>query len=201
MDWRPEAWGNSASIEISDISTNSKSRILFTSFDGREAAGLYGLGPARDLIGTATGEESRGGDAAAAAARSSRPCAAAGAGVKVGSDANTPAIGTAEGEAGGLLDQPAMVSTGVPALVEAHDKREVKVHRELNERAAPRDERLGKWAACLTMLVENHHVWVDWLYEPVGCGYTYVEYTMRVGGVPPNPTREHDLQVGGVPRE
>ena len=44
MDWRPEAWGNSASIEISDISTNSKSRILFTSFDGREAAGLYGLG-------------------------------------------------------------------------------------------------------------------------------------------------------------
>ena len=64
MDWRPEAWGNSASIEISDISTNSKSRILFTSFDGREAAGLYGLGPARDLIGTATGEESRGGDAA-----------------------------------------------------------------------------------------------------------------------------------------
>ena len=57
--------------------------------------------------------------------------------MKVGSDANTPAIGTAEGEAGGLRDQPATVSTGVPALVEAHDKREVKVHRELNERAAP----------------------------------------------------------------
>ena len=92
MNWRPEAWGNSASIEISDISTNSLSRILFTSFDGREAAGLYGLGPARGLIGTATGEESCGGDAVAAAARSSRPCAASGAGVKVASDANTPAI-------------------------------------------------------------------------------------------------------------
>ena len=37
------------------------------------------------------------------------------------SDANTPAIGTTEGEAGGLLDQPATLSTGVPALVEAHD--------------------------------------------------------------------------------
>ena len=48
----------------------------------------------------------------------------------------------------------------------------------------PRDERLGKWAACLTVLVESHNVWVDWLYETVGCGYTCVEYTMRVGGVP-----------------
>ena len=75
MDWRPEAWGYSASIEISDISMNSMSRILFTSFDSREAAGLYGLGPARGLIGTATGEESCGGDVAAAAARSSRPYA------------------------------------------------------------------------------------------------------------------------------
>ena len=49
---------------------------------------------------------------------------------------NTPAIGTSVGEAGGLLDQPATISTGVPALVETHDNCEVKVPRELNEEAA-----------------------------------------------------------------
>ena len=48
---------------------------------------------------------------------------------------NTPAIGTSTGETSGLLDQPAMISTGVPALVEAHDNCEVKVPRELNEEA------------------------------------------------------------------
>ena len=40
----PGAWGGSSEIEISDISTNSSSRIFFTTLGGRQAAGLYGPG-------------------------------------------------------------------------------------------------------------------------------------------------------------
>ena len=38
---RPGICGRSSSMEISAISTNSRSRIRFTNQGGREAAGLY----------------------------------------------------------------------------------------------------------------------------------------------------------------
>ena len=40
----PGVWVGMSSMEISDISTNSKSRIRFTTFGGRVAAGWYGPG-------------------------------------------------------------------------------------------------------------------------------------------------------------
>ena len=63
---RVEAWGRSEFTEISDISTNSRSRMRLT---GRDAAGLKGPDRAREYVGMAELED----DAAAAAASSSSP--------------------------------------------------------------------------------------------------------------------------------
>ena len=39
---RPGIWGESSTTIISDISTNSKSKMHLTTFNGNEAAGLNG---------------------------------------------------------------------------------------------------------------------------------------------------------------
>ena len=64
------AWGRSESTEISDISTNSRSRMHLTSFAGRDAAGLKGPDRARECVGMAE-EGSLEDDAAASATSSS----------------------------------------------------------------------------------------------------------------------------------
>jgi len=63
-------------MEISDISTNSMSKILFTTFMGMEAAGLKGPGAETSEVVVARSVMCVG-VAAAAAARRSRPDAAA----------------------------------------------------------------------------------------------------------------------------
>ena len=42
--WRPGVWGRSSSTVTSEISTNSKSRILLVTLGGSEAAGLNNPG-------------------------------------------------------------------------------------------------------------------------------------------------------------
>ena len=77
---RPGAWGGSSVIKISNISTNSSSKI-FTTVGGRQAAGLYGPGAEMDgRMGFGVGV-SWGLAAVAAAARSLSPDVA---GVKMG---------------------------------------------------------------------------------------------------------------------
>jgi hypothetical protein len=74
---------SSSEIEISDISTKSKSRIFFINFGGREAAGLYGpVAEMAGMPGVSVGGSEWGLAADAAAASRSSPDEE---GVKMGS--------------------------------------------------------------------------------------------------------------------
>ena len=97
---RPGALEVSSSIDTSDISTNSKSRIRFTTFGGSVAAGLKGPGW---VTAVGTRVVPWGGavgvlfvDTEAAAASKSRPLAASVAGVNDGSVGRTAGIGAAD---------------------------------------------------------------------------------------------------------
>ena len=63
---RPGACGGSSFTEISDISTNSSSRIFLTTFCGRDAAGLNGPLASRELVLELEGSGGEAADAAAA---------------------------------------------------------------------------------------------------------------------------------------
>ena len=93
----PGVCGKASSMVISDISTNSSSRILLATLGGRTAAGVYGprevspaAGGTRPRMGAGGGSPREGWEEAkaAAASRSSPACCepATEAGVKIGTD-------------------------------------------------------------------------------------------------------------------
>ena len=97
---RPGTCGMTSSMVTSDISTNSKSRILFTTFGAMAAAGLNG--PGVDMSGSGAGVLSK----LAAAASRSRPSVEARSGSNSGKGERDPAArGCASKPVGGGGDR------------------------------------------------------------------------------------------------
>ena len=94
---RPGTCGITSSMVTSDISTNSKSSIFFTTFGAMVAAGFNG--PGVDMSGSGAGFLSK--LAAAAAASRSRPSAEARSGSNSGNAERDPAARGCASEPGG----------------------------------------------------------------------------------------------------